>query len=547
MGTSRNYYSHATVAPVTGRAAKDDAQSVAVHGVPTRKNTSIWHLFHDTHYDILFRHIIRKVYLLKISLGNKLALLLLVFTVGLSGVALVVGLRVVDDMNSQHYTNRANEIAATVASIIDADDAAKLVDQTKAIYSASSEHVLSDEWGTPEFDAYVGRYAHLTEQPEFATLLTQLRTLQDVNDVDCLYLAFVIPEDEAFVYLVDAAEEEPCPPGCVDPVYEVNRAVLTEPEVGFPAYITDTPEYGWLVTAGVPVHDSNGNVVCYAFDDISMDAIKQRQQNRFINLAVGTLSLAAILGVVAYWYVKRSIVRPLDELSEAAARYCTPEEGQRSTFEDLSIHTRDEIESLHKSMIQMEHDIDGYIENLVNTKTQLRDTRIEANLMSDLAHKDALTGLASKLSYDQEMEHLDDLAKTGDAVYGLVVIDLNDLKNTNDLYGHDCGNVSLKRLSELIQSVFSDSPVYRIGGDEFVVLLTGEVYGQAQELVHTFEAAIAEIAQTKGIEPWERISAAIGYALYDSVVDTNTNGVFHRADAQMYENKRRMKGDRGVR
>ena len=50
------------------------------------------------------------------------------------------------------------------------------------------------------------------------------------------------------MYLVDAATEDPCPTGCIDPLYDINRGVLTNPEIGFPAYITDTPEYGWLVS-----------------------------------------------------------------------------------------------------------------------------------------------------------------------------------------------------------------------------------------------------------------------------------------------------------
>ena len=498
-------------------------------------------------FAILLDKMIGKASNVKISLGKKLVLLLVAIAVALSSFALVIGYRVVDDMNGQHYMNRANEIAATVSDVVDKGDAKKLVDKAKDAYRSAGEPVFSDHMGEPVFDAYVTNYDHLADAPEFQSLLGQLRNIQSSNDVNCLYLVFLMPEDRAFVYLVDAAEEDACPTGCIDPVYEVNEAVLHNPAVGFPAYITDTPEYGWLVSAGAPVYDETGDVVCYAFVDISMDAIKQQQTNYFATLVGGIIGLAAVIGILSIFYVRRTIVRPLNSLSEAAARYCTPEEGQHSSFEELDIHTGDEIESLHKSMIQMEHDIDGYIDNLVRTRMELRDTQIEADRMSNLAHTDALTGMLSKLSYDQQMEVLESQVANGSAAFGLAVVDLNYLKQTNDNYGHECGNVSLVRLSNTIQSTFIGMSAYRIGGDEFVVLFMGDDCLKAQELVDEFKATIERIQHASGLKPWERTSAAIGLAVYDTTIDTSANDVFRRADSAMYDNKRQMKGVKGAR
>jgi diguanylate cyclase (GGDEF)-like protein len=486
---------------------------------------------------------------LRFSLGKKILFLLISFVSVICGAAIVVGFRAVDSMNSHHFMNKADENAGMVAGVVNAEDVRVLRDKVVDIYRSIDNPVMSDEWGTTEFNEYIACYAHLEDTPEYQRILAQLRTLQGPANVDCLYLMYVDPQTELCLYLVDAAEEDPCPVGCLDPLYDVNRRILDDPTVGFPAYITDTEEYGWLVTGGAPIFDEAGEVLCLACDDISMDAIKKQEQDYAQWLSGALICLTALLSVVAIVFVRRFLVRPLNELSEAAMRYCAPEKGRRSTFEGLNIHTKDEIETLYKSMIQMEHDIDNYIRNLVATREALEDTREEADLMNDLAHRDALTGVQNKLAYDQELQMLEEQRANGETSFGIAMIDLNDLKKTNDLYGHDCGNVSLKLLSNTICAVFVHSPVFRIGGDEFTVVLRGHDYNEIEDLAKEFHARMEALfgPDTNDLEPWERISAAMGYALFDPAVDKGIGDVFCRADEQMYINKRQMKAGGGVR
>lgn len=481
---------------------------------------------------------------MKISLGTKLTLSLIAFAIALSGLAIIISHRILDTMNDEHYMSKADEIAATVASVVDKQDCKKLKESFLAIYDTTQNRVMSDAWGEPEFDAYVGQFSQLEQTPEYRRLMAQLRTLQGCNDVDCLYLALIDPHDEVFVYLVDAAEEDHCPIGCIDPLYEFNRKVLDDPTVGLPSYITNTPEYGWLVTSVAPVYAADGTVICYACDDISMDTIKKQDFNYLTGLAIALLGLTALLSAFAIFGVRRLIVGPLNTLSDAATRYCAPNENDWSSFEDLEIHTGDEIENLHQSMVQMEHDIDTYISSLVQTQAKLRDTRLEADMMNDLAHRDALTGIRNKLAYDKEMLRLEHDRTMGETNFGIAVIDLNDLKIINDQYGHDCGDMSLRKLSTLICTVFMHSPVFRIGGDEFVVILKNNDYDKVDELVDDFRNRIDELgrADSYELEPWERISAAIGYVRYDPNLDSDVAGTFHRADKVMYANKQQMKG-----
>ena len=91
----------------------------------------------------------------------------------------------------------------------------------------------------------------------------------------------------------------------------------------------------------------------------------------------------------------------------------------------------------------------------------------KAAIYKELALKDILTGLYSRNAYDEwerDNQHPDKTA--------IVMLDLNNLKKCNDRYGHEAGDTYLKKASEMITNAFSqENTVYRIGGDEFCVIM----------------------------------------------------------------------------
>ena len=470
---------------------------------------------------------------MKFSLRAKTIVLILAIAAMYSAVGIVVSGTFTRRLVDRTYNDQARNVAATMAAVVDAERAARLKSRMMEIYSTSSDRVTSDEWGSPAFEAYTARYAPLADTEEYAALLLQLRTIQDVNAVDCLYLAVVDQPTANFLYLVGGAHEEPCPIGCIDPLYEENRDVLKHPERGFPPYITDTQPYGALVTAGAPVYDADGGVVCYAMADISMANLRE-QQDRFtwvLGLLLAGLTVLTSLGAIAL--VNHTVIRPINMLSSAAAHYGAGRES--SEIEHLSIRTQDEIESLYVSIKQMMRDISGYIDNLMSTTQELTRTRIKADRMNELANRDALTGVGSKLAYDAMVSRLTDEIQQGQAEFGIVMVDMNNLKTLNDTYGHERGNEAIKKTCAILCEVFAHSPVYRVGGDEFVVVVKGRDYQNIDALLDRFTAAMAA---TEG-EPWERLSAATGFARYEG--QNTVEEVFRNADHIMYENKRAMR------
>lgn len=475
---------------------------------------------------------------MKLSLRKKTVILIITIAAILSIVATLISGFAIRQIVDTTYRNRASDLSHTVAAVLDAERAQALKNAIMEIFSAAPNRVTSDAWGSPEFDAYIALYAHLEQSEDFQFLQKQLRSIQDVNDVDCLYLAMLDVPTESFIYLVDGAYEDACPPGCIDPLYEANRDLLDDPTIGFPPYITDTQPYGWLVTAGSPVYGADSSVICYAMVDISMDTIRS-QQAQFILFYVSALALitvlVCVLGILA---VNRFIIRPINLLSSAAAHYSAQKE-DHSELDHLPIKSKDEIQSLYTSMREMVQDIHGYIDSLKTTTQELKNTRIEADEMNELAHKDALTGVGSKLAYDQQAIKLAEEMERGDARYGIVMVDMNDLKKINDTYGHEQGNVAIQKTCSLICEVFSHSPVYRFGGDEFVVVVKDRDYDGIEERVAQFRKAALATASS---QPWERVNAAIGYALYNG--EDTVDDVFRRADHLMYEQKKEMKAGR---
>ena len=176
--------------------------------------------------------------------------------------------------------------------------------------------------------------------------------------------------------------------------------------------------------------------------------------------------------------------------------------------------------------------------NDVTEKEQLR------RHLEESALKDELTGLFNNNAYSREVYRLENEIKAGHANFGLVMIDLNFLKHINDTYGHEQGNIAIKRISVLICNVFKHSPVFRFGGDEFIIILEKSDLDHYFDLRNEFFIALETNRKNTGLAPWEQVSAAIGIAIFDKNVDKSVADVFARADRNMYACKKSMRAIR---
>jgi diguanylate cyclase (GGDEF)-like protein len=173
--------------------------------------------------------------------------------------------------------------------------------------------------------------------------------------------------------------------------------------------------------------------------------------------------------------------------------------------------------------------------NNIDEQTKLEESYKEKLLAAkNEAVTDALTGVKNKYAYDIEEERLDKLIKNGNVNnFAVVVLDVNGLKQVNDMYGHQAGDEFLIEASDIICDIFRHCPVYRVGGDEFVALVKGRSFKNLDKLMNLLEE------QNQANSRSGDIVIAGGMSRYDG--DKDMAAVFARADAAMYENKKRLK------
>ena len=97
--------------------------------------------------------------------------------------------------------------------------------------------------------------------------------------------------------------------------------------------------------------------------------------------------------------------------------------------------------------------------------------------MSMQAMFDALTGLGNRHYYSQSLKNAVARAQRKQGNVSLIVLDLDNFKKLNDKYGHKCGDYILKEFGDIIRSsIRSTDQAFRIGGDEFVVIVQGNIH-----------------------------------------------------------------------
>ncbi len=191
----------------------------------------------------------------------------------------------------------------------------------------------------------------------------------------------------------------------------------------------------------------------------------------------------------------------------------------------------------YKAIIIKENDEEKLIVGLINIDAEVRKEKEYAENLhqaEDLAIKDGLTGVKNKNAYSQAEKVLEAQVAAGIVkTFAIAVFDLNGLKYVNDTYGHKVGDDFIKNGCKIICDAFPHSPVFRIGGDEFVVIIQGDAYKNVG-----YSMGYIEAMNHKNMVRGE-VTIAAGMAKGD--VDLTVNEVFVQADKNMYEKKKQMK------
>ncbi len=178
------------------------------------------------------------------------------------------------------------------------------------------------------------------------------------------------------------------------------------------------------------------------------------------------------------------------------------------------------------------------IENIDDEVKKEKQHLKALNTEKELARRDELTGVKNKTAYNELEKTIQSNLDTGMNYlpFALVVCDGNNLKKINDTEGHVAGDEFIKKAAKLLCDTFVHSPVFRVGGDEFVVFLGGNDFANREKLMRSLQARVRENLQTKAGPV-----VASGISEYQPETDTRVSQIFDRADKVMYKNKQELK------
>ncbi len=160
-----------------------------------------------------------------------------------------------------------------------------------------------------------------------------------------------------------------------------------------------------------------------------------------------------------------------------------------------------------------------------------------------VAYVDVMTGSQNKTAYEEAIEAVNQEIREKTAKFALIMFDINNLKMTNDTYGHEQGDYLIVTAADLMKQIFGKENMYRIGGDEFVIFLRQELADSYQERMTEFYRRLDGLNKEKQFV-WGELKIAGGATVFDGKKDAVYGDVFRRADNLMYENKKLQKGQK---
>ena len=305
-----------------------------------------------------------------------------------------------------------------------------------------------------------------------------------------------------------------------------------------------TLQYGEKVAIDSPDKVKGDQHVVYHFNGIKKEAVWVPLSNgmrlyvtvpwgeinsvwqRLISRAFFVSFIILLLATFVMMRFAGRITKPLHELTNAARQVA---DGNYNVV--LADTSDDEIGILTRTF-----------------KGLVEKTKENIDSLNRQVYIDALTSVRNKAGYGAYMQKIQDRmdSKAEGLAFAIGVFDCDNLKYINDFYGHDKGDIYIKKASQLICRAFQHSPVFRIGGDEFAVILENDDFRDREKLFALFRK-YREESRAAAENEWEQANISMGLAVYDPENDPAVIDVARRADKAMYENKRLRKEKQQLR
>ena len=266
--------------------------------------------------------------------------------------------------------------------------------------------------------------------------------------------------------------------------------------------------------------------------------LRRDKEKRFGMSGIVWVSLLALVLFILLIWMRQSMIASNDRMLSNIDAYYEQRDDAGAPQSDDEAYVRAQVAELQKTNTRtmlMAIGLFGFTLVIMLTNHSYMTKRSRENEM--LANRDPLTGVKSKHAFLVAEKALDrDIAEGAAGEFAVVVCDVNGLKNINDTYGHKAGDEYIRKACKMVCDVYKHSPVYRVGGDEFVVIVRGREYPIHRELTRTLHDRSVDAINAGGAV------VSGGASHFKPGEDTRFHDVFERADALMYEEKQLLKG-----
>ena len=453
------------------------------------------------------------------------------------------------DRINEYYKRCAYDNARNFASMLDGDYLAKLREAVESEEYLSLRDKAEKDGNEELIRRYLGERSlwggYKKVQDDIALYMSNM------TDIKYLYVIAHGGTDAVNdMYLIDAPDEPLYQTGFYE---EREKELLGKDLTALREPIINNGVWGNMCNAFCPVYSSYGECVCVVGCDCDMDEIVSERKSLINKLAIGTALVTILIQAAAVLLINKFIANPLKAMTTEMEKF-KPSENltyKEAGVMDLDIHNRDEIGDLYRGIRTMQTNIIDHLNHLsalqqdkLRAEQDIRDKELQIGRLSKETQRDILTGVGSKAAYISKVNELNMAMSERDTEFALVMVDMNKLKEINDSFGHRAGDQYIRGCCRMVCEVFKHSPVYRIGGDEFIVVLQGHDYKERQALVSELRDNFDSRYNQKELKPWFRYSAAVGMA-ENASYDTSAELVFKRADRSMYEDKERFRSKYG--
>ena len=180
------------------------------------------------------------------------------------------------------------------------------------------------------------------------------------------------------------------------------------------------------------------------------------------------------------------------------------------------------------------------VNDTLELKVKYRTKELEESKekLKRMALHDPLTDLYNRRYFDTIIEELISLSIRNKEPLCLILLDIDHFKKINDSYGHDVGDMVLKKLAKELLAVLRDSDVItRIGGEEFAIVFPKTKISGAYKTSEKIREIIENLKIKIDEETTISFTISIGVAVFDESIDKNTHTMIKRADKALYKAK----------